>query len=222
MQIFSSKLDYIKPPRGIRICLALLIHIREYPQNRLKKNWGGLFVPHLLLFSRSVVSDSLWPHGLQHSRLPCPSPSPGFCSNSRPLSRWCHPTISSSVALFSPPALNFSQHQGLFQQVDSLHQVAKVLEFQHQFFQWIFRVISFRIDWFDILAVQGTIKSLTYWSPLYSIHLIGGKNWIKPGRSHMLWQIMLRGRASLLIRGQDDWDQLVVPGNSVLKRLLTC
>ena len=51
----------------------------------------------LLLFSRSVVSDSLWPHGLQHARLPLPSPSPCVCSNSCPLSRWCHPTISSSV-----------------------------------------------------------------------------------------------------------------------------
>ena len=48
-------------------------------------------------FSRSVVSDSSWPHGLQHARLPCPSPIPGACSNSRPLSQWCHPTISSSV-----------------------------------------------------------------------------------------------------------------------------
>ena len=49
-------------------------------------------------FSRSVVSDSLWHHGLQHVRLPCPSPVPGPCSNSCPLSRWCHPTILSSVA----------------------------------------------------------------------------------------------------------------------------
>ena len=48
----------------------------------------------------SVMSDSLWPHGLQHARLPCPSPTPGVYSNSRPLSRWCHPTISSSVVLF--------------------------------------------------------------------------------------------------------------------------
>ena len=52
----------------------------------------------LLLFSRSVISDSLWPRGLQHTRLPCPSSSPGACSNSCPLSQWCHPTISSSVA----------------------------------------------------------------------------------------------------------------------------
>ena len=54
-----------------------------------------------LLVSHSVVSDSLWPHGLQHSRLPCPSLSPRVCSNSWSLSRWCHPTISSSVTLFS-------------------------------------------------------------------------------------------------------------------------
>ena len=53
------------------------------------------------MFSHSVVSDSLWPHGLQHARLPCPSPTPGACSNSCPLSRWCDPTISSSVIPFS-------------------------------------------------------------------------------------------------------------------------
>ena len=52
-------------------------------------------------FSSSVVSNSLWPHGLQHTRRPCLSPTPGTCSNSCPLSRWCHPTISSSVVPFS-------------------------------------------------------------------------------------------------------------------------
>ena len=55
----------------------------------------------LLLFSHSVVSDSLLPHGLQHARFPCPSPSPRACSNSCPLSQWCHPTVSSSVIPFS-------------------------------------------------------------------------------------------------------------------------
>ena len=49
------------------------------------------------------MSDSLWPHGLQHIGLLCPSPSPGACSNSCPLSRWCHPTISSFVVPFSCP-----------------------------------------------------------------------------------------------------------------------
>ena len=55
----------------------------------------------ILLFSPSVMSDSLWPHGLQHTRLPCPSPSPGACSNPCPLSQWCHPSILSSVVPFS-------------------------------------------------------------------------------------------------------------------------
>ena len=59
------------------------------------------WVSGLLLFSHSVVSDSLWPHGLQHTRLPCPLPSPGACSNSCPSSWWCHPTVSSSVIPFS-------------------------------------------------------------------------------------------------------------------------
>ena len=52
-------------------------------------------------FSSSVMSGSLWPHELQHARLPCPSPTPGACSNSWPLCQWCHPTISSSVIPFS-------------------------------------------------------------------------------------------------------------------------
>ena len=61
-----------------------------------------------------------------------------------------------------PPAFNLSQHQGLFQWVNSSHQVAKVSEFQlqHQSFQWTLRMISFRMDWLDLLAVQGTLKSL--------------------------------------------------------------
>ena len=57
---------------------------------------------YMLLLSHSVMSSSLRPHGLQHSRLPCPSLSPRICSNSCPLSLWFHPTISSSVALFCP------------------------------------------------------------------------------------------------------------------------
>ena len=58
------------------------------------------FLFFILLFSCSVVSDSLQPHGLQHARPPCPSPSPRVCSNSCPLSQWCHPTISSSIIPF--------------------------------------------------------------------------------------------------------------------------
>ena len=65
-------------------------------------------VTYLLLFNHSVVSDSLWFHGLKHARLSCPSPSPRVCLNSCPLSRWCHATISSSVIPFSSRLLSFS------------------------------------------------------------------------------------------------------------------
>ena len=88
-------------------------------------------------FSHSVVSNSLRPHESQHTRPPCPSPTPRVYSDSCPSSRWCHLAISSSVIPFSS-CPNPSHHQGLFQRVNSSHKVAKVLEFQlqHQTFQW--------------------------------------------------------------------------------------
>ena len=94
--------------------------------------------------SCSVIFNSLWPHGLQHARPSCPSPTPWVRSNSCPLHQWCHPTISSSVVPFSS-RFHLSQHHGLFHWVISSHQVAKVLEFQlqHQSFQWVFRTYFF-------------------------------------------------------------------------------
>ena len=90
-------------------------------------------------FSHSVVSDFLRPHGLQHTRLPCPSPTPEACSNLCASINAMQP----SHPLFSPfpPAFNLSQHQSPFQWISSSHQVAKVLELQlqHQSFQWIIR-----------------------------------------------------------------------------------
>ena len=105
--------------------------------------------------------DSLWPHRLQHAWLPCPSLSSGVCSNSYPLSQWCHPIISSSVTPFSFCPQSF-KHQGLFWWVSSSHQVAKY---------WRFSIntspcneysglISFRVEWSDFLALQWTLKSL--------------------------------------------------------------
>ena len=93
------------------------------------------------------MSNSLWLHGVQHARPPCPSPSPGVCPSSCSLHWWSHPAISSSYAPFSS-ALNLSQHQGLFQWVSRLHQMTKILQFQlqHQPFQWVFRV-DFPWDW---------------------------------------------------------------------------
>ena len=106
------------------------------------------------------MSDSLGPHGLQHGRLCCSSPTPGAYLNSCPSSQWYHPTISSSVVPFSSHLQSF-KHQGLFQRVSSSHQVARVLELQvqHQSFSEYSGLI-FRMDWLDLLAVQGTLKSL--------------------------------------------------------------
>ena len=110
--------------------------------------------------TQSVVSDSLWPHGLQLTRSPCPS-TPRACSNTCPLSRWCHQTISSSDIPFSS-CLQFFPASGSFPVSKFFASGGQVLEFQlqHQSFQWISGLISFRMDWFCLLAVQGTLKSL--------------------------------------------------------------
>ena len=91
-------------------------------------------------FSHLVTSDSLWPHGLQHARPPCPSPTPGACSNSCPSSQLYHPTISSSVITFSsclqslPASGSFPMNQFFTSDTKVL-----VLQLQHQSFQWILR-----------------------------------------------------------------------------------
>ena len=122
--------------------------------------WNCSFISSVQ-FSCSVVSNSLWPHESQHARPPCPSPTPGVHPDSRPSSQWWHPAISSS-AVPSPPAPKPSPYQSLFQWFNSSHEVSKVLEFQllHHFFQSNPRLISFRMGWLDLLAVQGTFKSL--------------------------------------------------------------
>ena len=108
-------------------------------------------------FSRSVMSDSLRPHE-SHARPPCPSPTPGVHSDSRPSSR---DAIQPSHPLSSPAHIfTLSQHQDIFQWVSSSHQVAKVLELQHQSSSVYSGLISLRIDRFDLIAVQGTLKSL--------------------------------------------------------------
>ena len=111
-------------------------------------------------FSCSVVSDSLRPHESQHARPPCPSPTP---ESTQTHVHWVGDAIQPSYSLSSPspPTLNLSQHQGLFKWVSSSYQVAKVLEFQlqHQSFQWTPRTDLLWMDWLDLLAVQGTLKS---------------------------------------------------------------
>ena len=108
------------------------------------------------------MSGSSRPHGLQHTRLSCPSPTPSWCLLKLMSIKLAMPSNHLILSSPSPPAFNLSQRQGLFQWASSSHQVAKVLEFhlQHQSFQRIFRTDFFRIDWLDLLAVQGTLKSL--------------------------------------------------------------
>ena len=113
-------------------------------------------------FSRSVVSNSLRLYGLQHARPPCPSSTPGVYSNSCPSSQWCHPAISSSVVPFSSrlpsfPASGSFQMSQLFtsgNQSTGVSASTSVLPMNTQ------RLISFRMDWLDLLAAQGTLKSL--------------------------------------------------------------
>ena len=108
------------------------------------------------------MSNSLWPHGLQHARLPCPSPTPRAGSNSCPLSWWCHPTISSSVLPFSsrlqsfPASESFLVSQFFRSGGQSIGASASVLPNEYS------GLISFRMDWLDLLAVQGTLRNLLW------------------------------------------------------------
>ena len=107
------------------------------------------------------MSKSLRPHGLQYARLPCPSPTPRACSNSCPSSQWCHPTILSSVIPFSShlqpfPASGSLPLSQLFEsgsQSNGVSASASVLPMNTG-------LISFRMDWLDLLAVQWTLESL--------------------------------------------------------------
>ena len=109
-------------------------------------------------FSCSVMSDSFQPHTLQHTRFPCSSPTPGVYPNSCPLSQWCHPTISPLLLLPSifPSIRVFSSESALW-------------IWWPKYWSFNFSIspsnehsglISFRIHWFGLLAVQGTLKSL--------------------------------------------------------------
>ena len=112
-------------------------------------------------FSRSVVSDSLQPHESQHARPPCPSPTPRVYSNSCPLSQWCHPTISSCRPLLLLPPI--PPNIRVFSNESTLRMRWP------KYWSSSFRIspsnehpglICFRMDWLDLLAVQGTLKSL--------------------------------------------------------------
>ena len=135
--------------------------------------WSGI-AWSLLLFSCQEVSNSLGLNELQHARLPCPSLAPWVCSNSCPLSQWCHPTILSSVAPFSSCSQSFlasgsfpvnqlfasgGQRTGA-----SASASASLLLMNIQ--GWYFR-----IDWFDLLNVQGTLASILRHSAFLMVQL---------------------------------------------------
>ena len=107
-------------------------------------------------------TDSLWLYESQHARPPCLSPTPGVHSNSRPSSRWCHPAISSSVIPFSscPQSLPGSEYFPMSQLFSWGGQSTGVFSFSIIPSKEIPGLISFRMDWLDLLVVQGTLKSL--------------------------------------------------------------
>ena len=115
---------------------------------------------NLVQFNHSVMFDSLQSHRLQHARPPCPSPTPGAYSNSCASSWWCHPNISSSVTLFSsclqsfPASESFpvSQFSSGGQSIGFSFNISPSNEHSG--------LISFRMDWLDLLAVHGTLNSL--------------------------------------------------------------
>ena len=113
----------------------------------------------LLLFSLQVKSDSLGHHGLQHAQPSCPSPSPGICPSSCPLNQWCYPINSSSGIPFSS-CPQFFPESGSFPMSWLFTSGGQYWSFSISPSNEYTGLISFRIDWFDLLAVQGTLKNL--------------------------------------------------------------
>ena len=113
--------------------------------------------PVTTLFSCSVMSDSSQPHGLQHTRIPCPSLSPGVCSNSCPLNQWCHPIISSCCLLLLPQSFSASE---FFPTIGIRWPNYWSFSFSISPSSEYSELISFRIDWLDLLAIWRTPKSL--------------------------------------------------------------
>ena len=127
-------------------------------KNDLKKA-----ISHLVgQFSRSVLSDSLQPHGLQHARPPCPSPTPGVYPKSRPSSQGCHPTVSSCRPLLLPSHFSsirvFPSESALRMRWPQYWSFSFSISLSNEYSG----MISFRMDWLDLLAVRGTPKGLLH------------------------------------------------------------
>ena len=144
----------------LAVGFSIIWVIRESPLNVGRNGLGFSIWILLLLFSHSVMSDSLQPHGLQHARLLCLLPTLGVCSNSWLLSWWCNPTILTSITPFSScsqcfPATGSFLKSHLYapggQGTD-----AETISPSNEYLGFI----SFSIDWFDLLAIQRTLKNL--------------------------------------------------------------
>ena len=141
-------------------------------------------------FGCSIVSNSLRPHGRQHARPPCPLPTPGVHPNSCPLSRWCHPITSSSVVPFSsclqsfPASGSFARSLFFASGGQSIGVSASAISTSNEHSG----LISSRIDWFDLIAVQGTLKSFL--------------------QHHSLKASILRLSAFLMVQLGHDWSNL--------------
>ena len=173
---------------------------KSYDQHRqhIKKQRCDFPYKDSVQFSHSVVSYSLWPHGPQHTRPPCPSPTPRVHPNPCPFSQWCHPTISSSVIPFSfcpqsfPASGSFPLSQlfasdGQRIRVSSL---ASVLPMNTQ--DWS----PLRMDWLDLLAVQGTLKSLLQHHGFISMQFY---NFLCCGHAYSLFDLFLGPWYSLIL-----------------------
>ena len=156
-----------------------------------------LWIRSSVQVSHSVVSDSLQLQGMRQSRLPCPSPSLGVCSDSCPLSRWCHPTITSCRPLLFLPSIFPSIR--VFSKKLALHIRGP------KYWSFSFSMspsneysvsISFRIDWFDSLAVQGTLKSLI-WHHSLKISILQHSAFFMVQLSHLY---MTTGKTKALTR----------------------
>ena len=141
------------------VCACTHMHLLTY-----------IFAHTSVQFSHSVVSDSLQPHGPQHARPPCPSPTPRVYRNSSPVSWWCHPTIPSSVVPFSYCIQSFPE-SGSFQMNWFFTSGGQSVGFSFNIgpSNGYSALISLRMDWLDLLSVKGTLKSFLQQSSKASI-----------------------------------------------------
>ena len=201
-----------------------VVVLLKQPQNLLSNwNWRKF---SLIQFSRSVMSDSLQPHESQHTRPPCPSPTPRVYSNSCPLSWWCHPAISSSVVPFSscpqsPPASGFFSESTLRMRWPKYSSFKFSISPSNEHPG----LISFRTDWLDLLAVQGTLKSLlqhhsskasTFWHSAFFIVQLSHP-YMTTGKTKALTRQTFVGKVmSLLFNMLSRWVITLLPRSKYL------